>query len=102
MTAFSKHHAIVGTNTHASYHMYPQSRPISFNREDLQLLNQMKLVVHDNINPFMGISFNEKEELLILWKFCSRGSVQDIIYNDEVGLDNNFHAAFIRDITLVR
>ena len=60
----------------------------------------MKQAVHDNLNPFLGMSFNEKEEMLLLWKFCSRGTVQDIIYNEEVSLDTKFHAAFVRDITL--
>lgn len=46
------------------------------------------------------MSFNEKEEMLLLWKFCSRGTVQDIIYNEDVALDAKFHAAFVRDITL--
>lgn len=27
---------------------------------------------------------------------------QDIIYNEELALDSQFHAAFVRDITLVR
>uniref|UniRef100_A0A0K0FA17 Guanylate cyclase n=1 Tax=Strongyloides venezuelensis TaxID=75913 RepID=A0A0K0FA17_STRVS len=99
MSKFIKHHAVIGTNTHASYHVYPQRRLISFSKDDVRMFNQMKIIVHDNINPFLGISFNEKDELLIYWKFCSRGTVQDIIYNDEVGLDENFHAAFVRDIT---
>ena len=47
------------------------------------------------------MSFNEKEEMVLLWKFCSRGTLQDIIYNDNIALDAKFHAAFIRDITLV-
>ncbi|PIC35311.1 hypothetical protein B9Z55_014705 [Caenorhabditis nigoni] len=100
MSMFVKHHAVVGTNTHASFHLYPQRRPIVFNRQDLQLLNQMKQAVHDNLNPFLGMSFNEKEEMVILWKFCSRGTIQDMIYNQEVVLDAKFHGAFIRDITL--
>ncbi|KIH60501.1 hypothetical protein ANCDUO_09251 [Ancylostoma duodenale] len=58
----------------------------------------MKQAVHDNINPFLGISFNEKEELLIVWKFCSRGTLQDIVYNENITLDQKFHGAFIRDI----
>uniref|UniRef100_A0A0N5BGH1 Guanylate cyclase n=1 Tax=Strongyloides papillosus TaxID=174720 RepID=A0A0N5BGH1_STREA len=99
MSKFTKHHAVIGTNTHASYHIYPQKRPITFAREDIKLLNQMKLLVHDNLNPFLGMSFNEKDEMLIYWKFCSRGTVQDIIYNDDIAIDSNFHAAFIRDIT---
>uniref|UniRef100_A0AC34GW29 Guanylate cyclase n=1 Tax=Panagrolaimus sp. ES5 TaxID=591445 RepID=A0AC34GW29_9BILA len=97
---FGKHHAVIGTNTHASFHMYPQKRPITFAREDMQTLTMMKQVVHDNLNPFLGMAFNEKEEMLLLWKFCSRGTVQDIIYNDDVNLDSKFHAAFVRDITL--
>ncbi|KAI6225441.1 Guanylate cyclase [Aphelenchoides fujianensis] len=96
MSSFAKHHAIIGTNTHASFHMYPQRRPISFNRDDLQLLTQMKQMIHDNLNPFLGMSFNERDEMLILWKFCSRGTVQDIVYNDELALDAQFHGAFVR------
>uniref|UniRef100_A0A914YU24 Guanylate cyclase n=1 Tax=Panagrolaimus superbus TaxID=310955 RepID=A0A914YU24_9BILA len=60
----------------------------------------MKQFVHDNLNPFLGMAFNEKDEMLLLWKFCSRGTVQDIIYNDDVNLDSKFHAAFVRDITM--
>lgn len=78
MARFAKHHAVIGTNTHASFHLYPQRRPITFTRVDLQLLTMMKQMVHDNLNPFMGISFNEKDELLVLWKFCSRGTIQVI------------------------
>ncbi|CEF60352.1 Guanylate cyclase [Strongyloides ratti] len=99
MSKFIKYHAILGTNTHASYHLYPQKNFIQFSREDIILLTEMKQLVHDNINPFIGISFNEKNEMLVLWKFCSRGTIQDIIYNENVTLDSKFHAAFIRDIT---
>uniref|UniRef100_A0A914X2T4 Guanylate cyclase n=1 Tax=Plectus sambesii TaxID=2011161 RepID=A0A914X2T4_9BILA len=95
-----KRHAIVGNNTHATFHQYVQRRPISFSKADLTILMQIKQAVHDNINPFLGLSFNEKEEMLILWKFCSRGTLQDIIYNKLVNLDTKFHGAFIRDITL--
>uniref|UniRef100_A0A915EDL4 Guanylate cyclase n=1 Tax=Ditylenchus dipsaci TaxID=166011 RepID=A0A915EDL4_9BILA len=100
MSTTQKKHAILGVNTHATYHRYPQRRPVKFCREDLVLLNSIKLAVHDNINPFLGIAFNEKEEMLVLWKFCSRGTVQDVIYNKNMVLDEKFHAAFVRDITL--
>uniref|UniRef100_A0A915CU52 Receptor ligand binding region domain-containing protein n=1 Tax=Ditylenchus dipsaci TaxID=166011 RepID=A0A915CU52_9BILA len=72
MSRFAKHHAVIGTNTHASFHLYPQRRPIVFNRQDVQLLSYMKQMVHDNLNPFLGMAFNEKDEMLLLWKFCSR------------------------------
>ncbi|CAJ0602195.1 unnamed protein product, partial [Cylicocyclus nassatus] len=99
-SSFAKHHAVLGTNTHASFHVYPQRRPITFNREDMQLLTQMKQAIHDNLNPFLGMSFNEKDEMVLLWKFCSRGTVQDIIYNHDMVMDAKFHGAFVRDITL--
>ncbi|VDP01281.1 unnamed protein product [Heligmosomoides polygyrus] len=99
-SSFVKHHAVLGTNTHASFHVYPQRRPIVFNRSDMQLLTQMKQSIHDNLNPFLGMSFNEKEEMVLMWKFCSRGSIQDIIYNKEMVLDSKFHGAFVRDITM--
>ncbi|CAJ0571611.1 unnamed protein product, partial [Mesorhabditis spiculigera] len=100
MSTGQKKHVIIGVNTHATYHRYTQRRPIKFVNEDLQLLTQMKQCVHDNINPFLGMAFNEKEEMLVLWKFCSRGTVQDIIYNKSITVDEKFHAAFVRDITL--
>uniref|UniRef100_A0AC35U5Z3 Guanylate cyclase n=1 Tax=Rhabditophanes sp. KR3021 TaxID=114890 RepID=A0AC35U5Z3_9BILA len=99
MSKFVKNHAIVGTSLHTSYHVYPQKRMISFIRDDIKLLSQMKQIVHDNLNPFIGMSFNEKDELLLLWKFCSRGTLQDMINNENVSLDSKFHAAFVRDIT---
>ncbi|KHJ96839.1 ligand-binding protein, receptor family [Oesophagostomum dentatum] len=95
-----KHHAIIGVNTHATFHMYEQRRPIKFGRADLTLLMKMKQVVHDNLNPFLGMAFNEKGEVLLLWKFCSRGTLQDVIYNEQFVLDEKFHGAFVRDITL--
>uniref|UniRef100_A0AC34QAC7 Guanylate cyclase n=1 Tax=Panagrolaimus sp. JU765 TaxID=591449 RepID=A0AC34QAC7_9BILA len=54
MTKFNKHHAIIGTNTHASFHIYPQKRPIVFGREDMQTMTMIKQAVHDNLNPFLG------------------------------------------------
>ncbi|KAK5973192.1 Guanylate cyclase, partial [Trichostrongylus colubriformis] len=99
-TSSAKHHAILGTNTHSLYHVYPQRRPITFNRADMQLLTLMKQSIHDNLNPFLGMSFNEKDEMVILWKFCYRGTVQDVIYNKDIVLDAKFHGAFVRDISL--
>lgn len=61
----------------------------------------MKQVVHDNLNPFIGITFNERSDMMILWKFCARGTLQDVIYNNKIEFDSKFHAAFIRDLTQV-
>ncbi|VDK25194.1 unnamed protein product [Anisakis simplex] len=42
MSAFAKHAAIVGTNTQASFHVYPQKRPIAFSREDMKMMTQVR------------------------------------------------------------
>uniref|UniRef100_A0A183CHA9 Guanylate cyclase n=1 Tax=Globodera pallida TaxID=36090 RepID=A0A183CHA9_GLOPA len=99
-TGGNRKHAILGVNTHATYTRFIQKQPLKFHREDLVLLTAVKDAVHDNINPFLGMAFNDKEEMFILWKFCSRGTVQDIIYNKNMALDEKFHAAFVRDITV--
>ncbi|KAK6023490.1 hypothetical protein OSTOST_10724, partial [Ostertagia ostertagi] len=117
-TSFAKHHAIVGTNTHAfisrlstttSNHFQSGRHAVvdigTVTYRNLQKMRpwfcfQMKQSIHDNLNPFLGMSFNEKDEMVLLWKYCTRGTVQDIIYNKDVVLDAKFHGAFIRDITL--
>lgn len=61
----------------------------------------MKQIANDNLNTFLGMSFNEKNQLCILWKYCSRGSLQDIVHNEDMHLDATFHGAFVRDILKV-
>ncbi|KAK5977381.1 Guanylate cyclase [Trichostrongylus colubriformis] len=95
MTAL-QHHAIIGVNTHATYHMYEQRRPIKFNRADLTLLTRMKQAVHDNLNPFLGIAFNEKSELLLLWKFCTRGTLQ--VTEFKISLTSSSHSPKVEQI----
>lgn len=41
MSVTNRKHALLGVNTHATYHKYPQRRPIKFCREDLTLFNQV-------------------------------------------------------------
>ncbi|VDK67337.1 unnamed protein product [Litomosoides sigmodontis] len=82
-----KRHALVGNNTHVTYQLYPQRHPIKFDREDLKFLSQIKAAIHDNLNTFIGLVFNQGE------------NIYDIIYNHNLTLDEKFHAAFIRDIT---
>uniref|UniRef100_A0A914VRF2 Guanylate cyclase n=1 Tax=Plectus sambesii TaxID=2011161 RepID=A0A914VRF2_9BILA len=58
-----------------------------------------KQASHDNLNTFVGLTCNNiKNELFFLWKLCIRGSLQDIIANDDLKLDTDFKASFINDI----
>jgi hypothetical protein len=37
-----------------------------------------------------------------MWKYCSRGTLQDMIHNEDLSLDAKFHGAFVRDILKVQ
>uniref|UniRef100_A0A914WA68 Guanylate cyclase n=1 Tax=Plectus sambesii TaxID=2011161 RepID=A0A914WA68_9BILA len=89
--------AMVGNNL-AAVQVFVQHKAISLTRAELSQLYQMKQISNDNLNTFLGMSFNEKNQLYILWKYCSRGSLLDVLHNEEIHIDATFHGAFVRDI----
>uniref|UniRef100_A0A914VGT2 Uncharacterized protein n=1 Tax=Plectus sambesii TaxID=2011161 RepID=A0A914VGT2_9BILA len=61
-----------------------------------------KQATHDNLNTFVGLTYNNlSNECLFLWKLCTRGSLQDIVANEDLMLDMDFKASFINDIIKV-
>lgn len=52
---------------------------------------------NENINPFIGISI-EPKHVFLFTLFCSRGSLEDVLRNEELVLDNFFIASFIKDL----
>lgn len=60
----------------------------------------MRDVRHDNLNPFMGACVDQNN-VFIITEYCTRGSLQDILANDEIKLDNMFRASLIFDIIKV-
>uniref|UniRef100_A0A914WKF4 guanylate cyclase n=1 Tax=Plectus sambesii TaxID=2011161 RepID=A0A914WKF4_9BILA len=91
--------AVVGSN-HACARIFVQMSSVQLDDKDLRLLFHLQQLVHDNLNPFLGMCFNDPNEqhLMILWKFCSRGSLQELIHNEDIRLEESFKNAFIRDI----
>ncbi|XP_064649697.1 atrial natriuretic peptide receptor 1-like isoform X2 [Lineus longissimus] len=67
-------------------------------KADLVELNKMKGLSHDNINPFVGACV-DPPNLFILFMYCSKGSLMDIVENDDIKLDNMFKASIIQDLT---
>ncbi|XP_006811765.2 guanylate cyclase 32E [Saccoglossus kowalevskii] len=63
-------------------------------RKEFKALRDLK---HDNINPFVGACV-DPPNIAIVSEYCSRGSLQDILENDEINLDNMFRAALVGDI----
>ncbi|CAD5125101.1 DgyrCDS13346 [Dimorphilus gyrociliatus] len=60
-------------------------------------LREMKYMSHENINQFVGFSFNNEIDHII-WLYCSKGSLQDVLQNDSISLDNIFKRSLIVDL----
>ena len=61
----------------------------------------MKDMNHENINTFIGLSVHNSD-VYILSQYCSKGSLQDILENDDINLDKMFKMSLINDIASVR
>ncbi|CAI4224363.1 unnamed protein product [Auanema sp. JU1783] len=79
-------------------HVYNQKRAITFSRKEMERLNQLIYLHHVNINTFAGVAFNQQSQLVSLWSFCVRGSLDDIIFSSDRELGRNFQATFIKHI----
>lgn len=61
---------------------------------------QMKDMRHENINPFLGF-FHDCGVFAIVTEFCSRGSLEDLLQNDDVKLDWMFKSSLLLDMIKV-
>uniref|UniRef100_A0AAR2LRD0 Guanylate cyclase n=1 Tax=Pygocentrus nattereri TaxID=42514 RepID=A0AAR2LRD0_PYGNA len=52
---------------------------------------------HENVNPFMGF-FHDCGVFAIVTEFCSRGSLEDLLLNDDVKLDWMFKSSLLLDL----
>lgn len=61
----------------------------------------MKDMRHENVNPFLGF-FHDCGVFAIVTEFCSRGSLEDLLLNDDVKLDWMFKSSLLLDLIKVR
>ncbi|GMS93596.1 hypothetical protein PENTCL1PPCAC_15771, partial [Pristionchus entomophagus] len=64
------------------------------NRVEMRML---RLIEHDNLNRFIGLSM-DGPQLMSIWKYCSKGSLQDVIKQEKISLDAFFIYSILRDI----
>ncbi|KAH7698120.1 guanylate cyclase, partial [Aphelenchoides avenae] len=88
----------VANGVRCSYKRYQQTRNITFPKNDLSHLKELKLLEHENLNRFYGISFNQQNEFIVLWVLCQRGSLEDVIFNEELKITRNFQVSFAKDV----
>ncbi|KAK2714553.1 hypothetical protein QYM36_008943, partial [Artemia franciscana] len=66
-------------------------------RKELQVIREVR---HDNLVPFIGASL-EQGSIYILTSYCVRGSLQDVLRNDDFKLDQMFIASLVADLVKV-
>lgn len=55
---------------------------------------------HENVNPFLGF-FHDCGVFAIVTEYCSRGSLEDLLHNDDVKLDWMFKSSLLMDLIKV-
>ncbi|KAE9548179.1 hypothetical protein FO519_008608 [Halicephalobus sp. NKZ332] len=76
---------------------YKHATRIAMEGEDMSEYRQMRALDHDNVNRFIGLCL-DGPEVLSVWRFCSRGSLRDVIQNNTLNMDAFFVFSLIRDI----
>ncbi|KAI0212172.1 Resact receptor [Lamellibrachia satsuma] len=71
--------------------------PLKITRSVQLELKAMCSLSHDNVNAFIGICARGDVNNTVT-KFCSKGSLRDILENDDIKLDNNFKVSLISDL----
>lgn len=64
------------------------------------IVSQMRDLRHDNLNAFIG-ACTEPPNICIVVEYCARGSLKDILENEDIKLDNMFMASLVGDIVRV-
>jgi len=60
----------------------------------------MKDMRHENVNLFLGF-FHDCGVFAIVTEFCSRGSLEDLLLNEDVKLDWMFKSSLLLDLIKV-
>ncbi|XP_014210339.1 guanylate cyclase 32E [Copidosoma floridanum] len=74
-----------------------KKKSIEITREMKKQLKILKDIRHDNLNAFIG-ACTDPPNICIVAEYCPRGSLKDILENEDIKLDNMFMASLVGDI----
>ena len=69
-------------------------------RDLMKEFRTLRELRHDNINSFIGACV-EPMRILLVTDYCAKGSLYDVIENEDIKLDNLFIASLINDLIKV-
>ncbi|XP_060068241.1 atrial natriuretic peptide receptor 1-like [Ylistrum balloti] len=70
---------------------------VNVTKDVLQELNHLMELKHQNVCAFVGACV-DPGRILLLWEYCPKGSLQDVIWNQNIKLDRMFMFALTQDI----
>ncbi|CAL1291491.1 unnamed protein product [Larinioides sclopetarius] len=74
-----------------------RKKSVDITRKMKKELKFMRDLRHDNLNPFIGACV-DPPNICIVTEYCAKGSLKDVLENEDVKLDNMFNASIIGDI----
>ncbi|XP_077996423.1 atrial natriuretic peptide receptor 1-like [Glandiceps talaboti] len=72
---------------------------ITITRAILLEMKEMREMNHGNVNSFIGVC-SEPPNMCILMQYCTKGSLQDILENDDIKLDWLFKTSLLSDVVM--
>ncbi|VDO40847.1 unnamed protein product [Haemonchus placei] len=85
-------------STYVFIKTFRQKRALTFTRAEIKHLDQLRNLSNSNLNPFIGISFNQGRELMVVWTYCPRSSLDYIIFEKERRFGRTFQCSFLKHI----
>ncbi|XP_074026495.1 receptor-type guanylate cyclase Gyc76C isoform X3 [Leptinotarsa decemlineata] len=73
------------------------SRKKDISRDVMKEMRLLRELRHDNVNSFIGACV-EPTSLLLVTDYCAKGSLYDIIENEDIKLDKMFVASLVHDL----
>lgn len=76
------------------------SKKKDISREIMKEMRTLRDLRHDNLNSFIGACV-EPMRILLVTDYCAKGSLYDIVENEDIKLEDIFIASLVHDLIKV-